>query len=118
MKTINAEARPDSRLADYLDDRRNNGINTAAVKRQSSRQVRHRLGAELRKQLPQHFTEAMEMAYLQRQGNMPKPQTHTSATIIAFPHRPAHGQRVVQVIRKIKSDPFVRKQIQVVLLAA
>jgi len=118
MKAINAEARPDSRLADYLDDRRRNGVNTAAVKRQSSRQVRHRLGGELRKQLPQHLSDAIEMANDQRTRTVSKPSTHTSATIIAFPHRSAHGQHPVQVIRKIKASPFVRKQIQVGLLAA
>jgi hypothetical protein len=118
MKTINAAVRSNSGLAYALDDRRDNGVNTATVKRQSRRQVRHRLDTELRMQMDQHLAEAKEMISYQHRTDAPKPATHASATIIAFPRHEARPGRVVKVTRKLAGQPFARKQVQVVLLAA
>jgi len=66
MKTINAAIRSNGNLALALASRRDNRLNTGSIKRQSSRQMRQRLNAELRQQVDGIFLEAAEVAKTRR----------------------------------------------------
>jgi hypothetical protein len=122
MNTINATARANGNLAFDLDILRGHG-SRSAVKRQSRRQVRHRLAAELAAQMGRHLAEAMEMTVQTIAAGGRKAATAATAatataTIIAFPTREQGDAREVLVIRKSARSPFERKQVQVELLAA
>jgi hypothetical protein len=122
MKTINAAVRSNGQLALALASRRDNGLNIGSIKRQSSRQMRQRLNAELRLQIDGIFQDAAEVAKTRRIYNrwsneMSKlfdvaPQAPQQLVV---PARPA---RQVQVVRKVAVSPFVRKQLQVEVVAA
>jgi len=125
MKIINAAIRSNGTLADALAKRRVNGCNTGSIKRQSSRQMRQRLNAELRQQVEGMFAEVAEAAKIRRKydrwsDNMvksfavdskPSQQVVASATA-------ARAVREVQVIRKVTVSQFARKKIHVAVLAA
>lgn len=115
MNTIN-NAIANSHLAGEIDMRRGHALRSY-FKRQSRRQVRHRLAAELRSQMDHHLVEAQEMMSVRAGAKSHNPMAST-ATIIAFPSQEQRATRAVQVTRKLAGDPFVRKQVRHELLAA
>ena len=118
MKTINATARANGILAYELDGSRGHSLHSV-FKRQSRRQVRHRLASELRINMGHHLAEAMEMMSVAGIAGMRKPAApQATAVIIAFPSQEQRAARSVLVVRKLARSPFERKQVQVELLAA
>lgn len=119
MKTINAAIRSNGNLALALASRRDNGLHTGSIKRQSSRQMRQRLNAELRQQVDSIFLEAAEMAKTRRIYNR-----WSDEMVKLFDYAPqqaVEATRVVRevlVVRKPAGQPFARKQTQVLALAA
>jgi len=122
MKTINAAIRSNGNLALALASRRDNGLNTGSIKRQSSRQMRQRLNAELRQQVDGIFLEAAEMAATRRIYNR-----WSDELAKQFGYSPNAPQQVVEatrvvrevlVVRKPAGNPFARKQIKILALAA
>jgi hypothetical protein len=122
MKTINAAIRSNGNLALALASRRDNGLNTGSIKRQSSRQMRQRLNAELRRQVDGIFLEDAEMAATRRIYNR-----WSDELAKQFGYSPNAPRQVVEatrivrevlVVRKPAGNPFARKQIEVLALAA
>lgn len=126
MKTINAAIRSNGTLSLALAKRRDNGLHAGTIKRQSSRQMRQRLDAELREQVDAMFVEAAQAAKTRRMfdrwsDDMAKlfdydPKAHQKVAVSATAG--ARVVREVQVIRKVSVSPYARKQIQVAVLAA
>lgn len=126
MKIVNAAVRSNGILAQALASRRENGFNTGSIKRQSNRQMRQRLNAELRKQVDGMFVEVAEAAKIRRKYDRwsddmaklfdydPKSSQQVSVSVNAG----ARVVREVQVIRKVTVAPFARKKIEVAVLAA
>jgi hypothetical protein len=117
MNTINTKAIANGYFAGEIGIRRGH-TSRGQFKRQSRRQVRHCLAAELRTHLSHHLTEAVEMMSVKAGAADRNPATVTTATIIAFPNREQRAARAVLVVRKLVRSPFLRKQVQVDLLAA
>lgn len=117
MNTSNVNAIANSNLEGEIDTRRGHAMRSH-FKRQSRRQVRHRLAAELRMQMGQHLAEAMEMKPMRATDINRNPVTASTATIIAFPSREQRAARSVLVVRKSVRDPFARQQVHFELLAA
>lgn len=116
MNTIN-NAIANSNLAGEIDMRRGHALRSY-FKRQSRRQVRHRLAADLHSQMDNHLADAKEMMAMRAGAEHRNPTMASAATIIAFPNREQRAARAVQVTRKLAGDPFVRKQVRYELLAA
>lgn len=115
MNTINVNAIANSQLEGEIDMRRSHGLRSY-FKRQSRRQVRHRLATELRANMGHHLAEAREMMSV---GAVDRNLVSAStATIIAFPSQEQRVARSVLVVRKSARSPFERKQVCVELLAA
>jgi len=126
MKIINAAIRPNGTLAKALAKRRDNGFNAGSIKRQSSRQMRQRLNAELRQQVDGMFAEVAEAAKIRRKYDRwsndvakmfdydPRSSQQTAVSATAG----ARVVREVQVIRKVTVSQFARKKIHVAVLAA
>lgn len=84
MNTINVIAIANSHLEGEIAMRRGHALRSF-FKRQSRRQVRQRLAAELRANMGHHLAEAGEMMSM-RAGDVDRnPVMATTATIIAFP---------------------------------
>jgi hypothetical protein len=126
MKIINAAVRSNGTLAKALARRRENGFNAGTLKRQSSRQMRQRLNAELRQEVDSMFVEAAEAAKIRRKYDR---WSDGMAKLFNYDPKPSHqatvstnaGARVVrevQVIRKVTVSQFARKKTQVAVLAA
>jgi hypothetical protein len=126
MKIINAAVRSNGNLAKALARRREKGFHAGTIKRQSSRQVRQRLNAELRQHVDGMFFEAAEAAKIRRKYDR---WSDDMATLFNYDPKPSQqaevsanaGARVVrevQVIRKVTVSQFARKKIQVAVLAA
>lgn len=122
MKIINAAVRSNGKLAQVLATRRDNGFHAGTIKRQSSRQMRQRLGAELRQQVDGIFLEAMEVAKTRRIYNRWSSELKaTFGVAFAAPQQASAAAKVVrqvQVVRKLAGSPYARKQLQVAALAA
>lgn len=119
MNTININAIVNSHLEGEIATRRGHALRSY-FKRQSRRQVRHRLSAELRMHVGHHLAEAMEMMSVgagKVDRNLATSSTAT-ATIIAFPNHEQRIARPVLVVRKSARSPFQRKQVHAELLAA
>jgi hypothetical protein len=117
MNSINVNAIANSRLAGEIEMRRGHALRSY-FKRQSRRQVRHRLSTELRLHLDHHLAEAAEMATMNVSAASCNPAVNSTAVIIAFPSKEQRAARSVLVVRKTARSPFERKQVQVQLLAA
>ena len=117
MNTSNVNAIANSNLEGEIDTRRGHAMRSY-FKRQSRRQVRHRLAAELRMQMGHHLAEAMEMKPMRATDINRNPVTASTATIIAFPNREQRAARSVLVVRKSVRAPFARQQVRLELLAA
>ena len=119
MNTINVNAIANSHLQGEIDMRRGHALRSY-FKRQSRRQVRHRLAAELVAQMGHHFAEAKEMSIESKAfpGARGAVAEMNGATIIAFPTREQREARKVLVIRKSVRSQFERKVVEVELLAA
>ena len=114
MNTINFNAIAASRLSDEIDMRRGNALRSY-FKRQSRRQVRHRLAIDLRMNMAYDIEEAVDMLAMGARDRNP---VVTSAQVIAFPSQQQRALRSVVVVRKTARSPFERKHVQVELLAA
>lgn len=117
MNTINTKAIANGYFAGEIEMRRGH-TSRSEFKRQSRRQVRHRLAAELRMHMGHHLAEAMEMVSVSASAADRNPAMAMTATIIAFPNQEQRAARSVLVVRKLVRSPFERKQVQVELLAA
>lgn len=117
MNSINVNAFANSNLQGEIDMRRGHALRSY-FKRQSRRQVRHRLAAELRTEMGHHLAEAAEMMSVHAGDVDCSPEITSTATIIAFPNREQRAARTVQVTRKLSRLPFERQQLQVTFLAA
>jgi hypothetical protein len=117
MNTSNVNAIANSNLAGEIDTRRGHAMRSY-FKRQSRRQVRHRLATELRMQMEHHLAEATEMKPMLASEVHRNPVMASTATIIAFPNREQRDARSVLVVRKSARDPFARQQVRFELLAA
>jgi len=122
MKTINAAIRSNGNLALALASRRDNGQHAGSIKRQSSRQMRQRLTAELRQQIDGIFLEAAEVARTRRIYNR---WSDDMVKLFDYaPHAPQPAVEAIRVVREVlvvrkpAGNPFARKQIQVLALAA
>lgn len=117
MNTINLNAIVNSHLDGEIAMRRGHALRSF-FKRQSRRQARHRLAAELRMNMVDHLAEAGEMMSMRAGANDRNPVMASTATIIAFPSQEQRAARSVLVVRKSARSPFERKQLQVELLVA
>jgi hypothetical protein len=122
MKTINAAIRSNGNLALALASRRDNGQHAGSIKRQSSRQMRQRLTADLRQQIDGIFLEAAEVARTRRIYNR---WSYDMVKLFDYaPHAPQPAVEAIRVVREVlvvrkpAGNPFARKQIQVLALAA
>ena len=117
MNTINTKAIANGYFAGEIAMRRGH-TSRSEFKRQSRRQVRHCLAAELRMHMSHHLAEAVEMMFVSAGTADSNSAMATTATIIAFPNQEQRAARSVLVVRKLARSPFERKQVQVELLAA
>lgn len=118
MTTINAKAIANSHLDGEIDKRRGHAARSY-FKRQSRRQVRHRLKADLQAQMAHHLADAMVKSTTQAPATAHVSGVPiASATIIAFPSTAQRAARQVEVIRKLSRTPFERQQYEVTVLAA
>lgn len=117
MNTINVNAIVNSYLEGEIDTRRGHALRSY-FKRQSRRQVRHRLSAELRMHMSDHLAEAVESMSLSVRKVDRNPVTASTALIIAFPSQEQRVARSVLVVRKSARSSFGRKQVHAEVLAA
>lgn len=103
MKTINAPARFDGRLA---CDRDSN--NRASLKRQARRQVRHQLRRELQRSIAEHLVDAKTRP----QQDVRSVAIPPTAVILQFPQAKQAGNREIIVIRKTPKQSFERQHIE------
>ena len=115
MNTINVNAIADSRFSSEIDVRRGHALRSY-FKRQSRRQVRHRLAAELRLDMPQNIADAIEM--LSPNAGADHNPAVTSAQVFHFPSKDQRAAHAVPVIRKLKRSPFERQRLALTVLAA
>ena len=117
MNTVNVKAIVNSYLEGEIDMRRGHALRSY-FKRQSRRQVRHRLSAELRVHMGHHLAEAVEKMSVSVRKVDRYPVTTSTALIIAFPSQEQRAARSVLVVRKLARSPFERKQVHAEVLAA
>lgn len=117
MNTINVNAIVNSYLEGEIDMRRGHALRSY-FKRQSRRQVRHRLSAELRMHMGHHLAEALEKMSLSVRNVDRNPVTASTALIVAFPSQEQRAARSVLIVRKSARSPFERKQVHAEVLAA
>jgi hypothetical protein len=104
MKTINAAIRSNGNLAFALASRRDNGLNPGSIKRQSSRQMRQRLTAELRQQVDGIFLHAAEVAKTRRIYDR-----WSDEMARQFGYAPNAPQQVTQAVRIVRKVPRMRE---------
>jgi hypothetical protein len=117
MNTTNVKAIVNSYLEGEIDTRRGHSLRSY-FKRQSRRQVRHRLSAELRMHMGDHLAEAVETMSVSVREVDRNPAMAPTALIIAFPSQEQRAARSVLVMRKSARSPFERKQVHAEVLAA
>jgi hypothetical protein len=117
MNTINVKAIVNSYLEGEIDMRRGHALRSY-FKRQSRRQVRHRLSTELRMHMGHHLAEAVEKMSVSVRKDDRNSVTASTALIIAFPSQEQRAARSVLVMRKSARSPFERKQVHAEVLAA
>jgi hypothetical protein len=117
MNTINVKAIVNSYLEGEIDTRRGHALRSY-FKRQSRRQVRHRLSADLRMHMGDHLSEAVETMSVSVPKVDRNPVMASTALIIAFPSQEQRAARSVLVVRKPARSPFERKQVHAEVLAA
>lgn len=110
----NVNAIANSYLPGEIDMRRGHALRSY-FKRQSRRQVRHRLAAELDRDLSHHLKEASEIMAMNNRSAVTAAPT---AKIIAFPSQEQRAGRLVLVMRKASRSPYERKQVLIERLAA
>lgn len=120
MKTINAAIRPNGNLAQALATRRDKGWNTGSIKRQSRRQMRQRLAADLRHEFSAFVVsenrQRQFQSWFDHDWKLSATLTAQQATVSATAG--ARVIRAVQATSKAAVSPFVRKQARVAVLAA
>jgi hypothetical protein len=117
MKNINAAVRPNGALAMALASRRENGMNTGSIKRQSSRQMRQRLDAYLRAEVHTYLVAEERQRKIDAWFTSEGARGAVLAAERATAGATAHLVREVEVTSIVKLSPFMRKQVTVAVLA-